>query len=699
MKRELVAAVSMLVMALAATSAPATETQLWVSDSPADYAKSQTSGVLVGPDGVLQLGPRSSSSVTDSLDVIWAIVPMAGGAVALAGDDGRIDRWTAAGGIRPWVRLPVGQVLSLAPDGDGLVAGTGPGGLIYHVSARGDTARIAKSGERYVWGLAPAGKGAWYAATGTHGKLLRVEGGRVRVVIDSDESNLVSLVSDGHGGVFAGGDSHGRILWARADGTVTTVFDASEDEVRALALAPDGTLYAAGLSASATSDEDDADHRVEPVKSAVSAARATVYRIVPDRSAAAAFTPPHPFVFALAAGAQGTWVATGNRAAVFQLDAESRATQVLAAPQGQVTALALGAGGRLYAATSNPGALWQVGPERAEKGELLSGPLDARRFAQFGRIAWRGDAGGGRVELATRSGNTDSPDTTWSPWKSAPQESRIASPAARYLQWKVELAGGHPRVDAVEVAWRERNLPPKVEDVTIAPQGAGFREGELQPRTDPVTQTLPSGQRVEYQLQGAGPRALRELPAWARGLRTLQWKATDPNGDAMSYHVDVRPEGGDHWTEVGDHLDATSFTWDTQGLPDGRYRIRVKATDDPGNAVGEGLTTEALSEPFTIDNTPPTVTVLEAKGEPGAIAVSGRAADGQSMLVRLEIELDDGDWRMLSPTGGFADSRDLDFSVKLPDIKAGEHSVAVRAVDRAGNGVTRATRVQVPASR
>jgi len=50
----------------------------------------------------------------------------------------------------------------------------------------------------------------------------------------------------------------------------------------------------------------------------------------------------------------------------------------------------------------------------------------------------------------------------------------------------------------------------------------------------------------------------------------------------MTYHVDVRPEVGDHWTEVGDHLDAMSFTWDTQGLPDGRYRIRVKASDEPG---------------------------------------------------------------------------------------------------------------------
>ena len=99
----------------------------------------------------------------------------------------------------------------------------------------------------------------------------------------------------------------------------------------------------------------------------------------------------------------------------------------------------------------------------------------------------------------------------------------------------------------------------------MAPQGAGFREGDLQPRSEPVTQTLPGGQRVEYSLpKPAGQDALRELPTWARGLRTVQWKATDPNGDPLRYRVEVRPREREPWTEVGEDLDATSFTWDTQ---------------------------------------------------------------------------------------------------------------------------------------
>jgi hypothetical protein len=722
---------ALLAAALAAGVTHATETQLWVTDSPADYARAESRGVVVGPDGVLALGPRAASSPADSLTVIWAMAVLADGSVALGGDGGRVDRWTESGGVRPWARLLVGQVLALAADGDGVVAGTGPNGLIYRIGARGDTTLAARTGERYVWGLAPAAAGAWYAATGTRGRLLEVKGSRSRILLDSDESNLVSLAADGRGGAYAGGDSKGRILHLRANGSTSTVYDAAEDEVRALALGRDGALYAGAASASATAlssggggtagsggsagsgggagatpSEEERDEE-QPVRSAVSGGRATVYRIVPDSVAVTLWTSSQPFVFALA-GPPGTSDAagrilagTGNRAGVYLVGPPGHGAQWLAAPQGQVTALATDARGRVFAATSNPGALWRLGPERAERGELLSQVLDARRYARFGRIRWRGEARGGRVELLTRTGNTDPPDTTWSPWASAGDEgrSRVTSPAARYLQWKLVLAGGDARVDAVEVAWREQNLAPRIDDLAVAPQGVGFREGDLQPRSEPVTQTLPGGQKVEYSISTSSQKALRELPAWARGLRTVSWKASDPNGDPLRYQVDVRSENGSTWTSLGENLEATSFTWDTHALPDGRYRLRLKVTDRPGNAVGEELTAEALSEPFNIDNTAPAVTELDVRGEAGSAVVSGRAEDGHSMLTRLEVAVDEGDWRTVTPEGGLADERVLSFRARLEDLKPGEHTVGVRAVDLAGNSATRAVRVTVPPGR
>lgn len=714
-----------LALTLASAAARAAETQMWVADSPSDHARSETRGVVVGPDGSLALGPRAESSPAESLGVIWAIALLADGSVALAGDRGRIDRWTASGGVRPWVRLPVGQVLCLARDGDGLLAGTAPQGVIYRIGSRGDTTVTARTGERYVWGLAPAGKGAWYAATGTLGKLMRIEGGKATVVLDTDESNLVCVISDGRGGAFAGGDSKGRVVHITAGGRASTVFDASEDEVRALAVASDGALYAAAVGSPAVNldaggtlfgpaaEDDDTPHAdarlpgPAPALSAPAGSRATVYRIVPDSSVAAVWSAPQPLVYALTPitgslaplapeGGPRIAVATGNRAGVYVLGRANTGAQWLMMPQGQVTAMAAGPDGRLYAATSNPGVLWRLGPSRAEQGELRSSVLDARRIARFGRLAWHGEAGGGRVTLASRSGNTDPPDTTWSPWAEA-RDGRCASSPARFLQWRASLSGGAPRVESVEIGWRDQNLPPRIDDLTIAPQAIGFREGELAPRSEPVTQTLRSGTRVEFSYSTPGAKGLRALPAVARGLRTMQWKATDPNGDPLTFRVELRPERATGaWTEIGKDLEASSFTWDTNALPDGRYRVRVTASDADGNGLGEALSGEAISEPFGIDNTPPVVTRFEATPEPGVVVLSGAAEDGQTLLTRLEVALDDGEWRLVSPDGGLADAAKLSFTARIPDVVAGPHSVAVRAVDLAGNTVVRSTPVTVP---
>lgn len=705
-----------MILACGALPARASETQWWASDGVQDYARSESRGVVVGAEGALELGPRTSVARADSLSVIWALALLKDGAVAAGGDRGQIVRWTESGGFKPWVKLPVGQVLALVPDGEGVIAGTGPDGLIYRIGARGDTTLIARTGERYVWGLARAdGTGAatssgrsWYAATGTRGRLLRVEAGRdaahadVRIVVDTDESNLVSMTPDGRGGVYAGGDSRGRVIQVRADGTLRTVYDAAEDEIRALAVGADGALYAAALTAPAVSEagsESSASDQPAPAKSVAPGGRATVYRIVPDTVSAPAWSSPQPFVFALAGRPDGVFAATGNRAGVYRIERQGGATRWLAAPEGQVTALAVAGDGGLLAATSNPAALWRLGPGRAERGELISEVQDARRLARFGRMMWRGELRGGRVELQSRSGNTESPDTTWSGWSggSAPEAGLSSvSPPGRYFQWKIVLAGGAPRIESVEAAWREQNLPPHLEEVVVAPQGQSFREGELQPRMESVTQTLAGGQKVEYTLPPAvSQRALRELPMWARGLRTVQWRGTDPNGDALRYRVDARPENATGWFEVADDLDAPALTWDTNALPDGRYRVRVVASDEDANPLGEGRTSEASSAPFTIDNTPPAVTALSARGENGTLAVEGAAEDATSTLSRIEVSVDDGDWRLVTPDGGMADRRSVSFKARFPAVGPGDHTVSVRAVDAAGNPALRALRVTV----
>jgi len=679
---------------LVAGGARAADTQWWTSNSQADQAKAESRGVLVDPDGVLRPGPAAKSFATDSLALAWCAVVLRDGSVAVGGDRGRVLRWTEANGWRVWARLGSGQVLALAADGDGAVAGTGPRGLVYRIAANGDTTRLAATGERYVWGLVSAGRGAWYAATGTRGRLMRVADGKATVLLDTEESNLVSLAADGKDGVVAGGDSRGRVYRVTSEGAASTLFDAGEDEIRALAVSPDGIVWAAGLSVSATSDEGPTtEEGPVPARGAVTGGRAVLYRITPEGDGAAWWTSPQPLVFGLLAAEGQLLAATGNRAGVYRIERANGATSLLAPPQAQVTALAGGPKGVHYAVTSNPVVLWRLGPGAAEGGELLAQVQDAKRFARFGRVRSSGE---GSRTFSTRSGNSDSPDTTWSRWQPVSGDGAIASPAGRFLQWKVRMGSGDARVDEVTVSYRETNQPPRIDDLSVAPQGQSVREGEMAPRTESVTQTLAGGQKVEYSATIGGAKPVREMPLWARGLRTLSWRGVDPNGDPLRYKVAVRAEPDGDWIEIGKDLESSVLTWNTNTLANGRYRVKVTASDAEGNAVGEGLTAEAVSEPFTIDNTPPQVTSLEAKAlASSGVEVSGAAEDGEGWLQRLDLAIDDGAWHSLAPVGGLSDAPKLTFRTTLKDLLPGPHLLSVRAVDAAGNAATRAVRVVV----
>ena len=678
-----------------ARDAHAADTQWWTANSPADHARAESRGVVVDPDGVLRPGPRATSHPTDSLSIAWCVAVLRDGSVAVGGDGGRVLRWSERGGWRTWARLGAGQVQSLAADGDGAVAGVGPRGVVYRIAANGDTARLATTGERHVWGLVPAGHGAWYAATGTRGRLVKLAGGKAEVVLDTEESNLVSLVSDGKGGVYAGGDSRGRVYHVSASGVARTLFDAAEDEVRALAVGADGVVWAAALSVSAATEEPASDEGPQPTRAAVAGGRAVLYRLTAEGEASQWWTSPQPLVFALVPAGKGVRAATGNRAGLYRIERANAGMLELAPPQGQVTALALH-GDVLEAVTSNPVTLWRIGPGAAEGGELLSTVQDARRFARFGRLR---STGSGSRAFSTRSGNSETPDTTWSRWQAVGGDGAIDSPPGRFFQWKVRLGGGDASVDEVTVSYREPNQAPRIEELQVAAQGQAFREGEMSPRTESVTQTLPGGQKVEYSATVSGGRPIRELPIWARGMRTLSWRGVDPNGDPLRYRVLVRTEPDGDWIEIGKDLEASLLTWNTNTLADGRYRVKVEATDRDGNAVGEALTAEAVSEPFSVDNHAPEVTSLVAVREGERVFVSGAATDNEGWLQRLDLSVDDGPWRSLAPEGGLSDAPRLTFRTPVPDLEPGPHLLSVRAVDAAGNSATRAVRITLPKPR
>ena len=71
------------------------------------------------------------------------------------------------------------------------------------------------------------------------------------------------------------------------------------------------------------------------------------------------------------------------------------------------------------------------------------------------------------------------------------------------------------------------------------------------------------------------------------------------------YTVEIRGTGETEWKLLKDKLAEKYLSWDSTAFPDGEYRLRVTASDAPGNPPAEALSTQMESSPFWIDNTPP----------------------------------------------------------------------------------------------
>jgi hypothetical protein len=193
---------------------------------------------------------------------------------------------------------------------------------------------------------------------------------------------------------------------------------------------------------------------------------------------------------------------------------------------------------------------------------------------------------------------------------------------------------------------------------------------------------------------GGPPDAAARVPdkkVYVRGMRGIDWEADDPNGDSLSFDLMFRGEGESAWKPLAKGVRETYLAFDSTMLPDGLYRVRVQASDAPSNPGGQAKEAVRDSDPFIVDNTPPSVQVAARKsGRDVTFEVT--AADTPGPIARAEYSLDAARWVPLAPADGVSDSRSETYSVTMKEMRPGEHTVIVKVTDLLGNvGAGKAT--------
>jgi sugar lactone lactonase YvrE len=714
----------------------------WQVSTESELLRGEVENLAIDSFGRLTLGPTSSTIYDASAPFLWTVVSGPDGSLyAGSGNEGQVYKIDSSGRGTVFFDTDELEVHAIAPaPGGGIYVATSPDGKIYKVDASGKGGVFFDPGDRYIWSLAVDKSGNIFAATGDKGVIYKITpDGKGAPFYETKATHAMTLAFDREGRLLAGTESPGRVFRIDAAGKPFVLLDSSYTEIRTLRVDTNGNIYVAAVSgrsggtggggASSSAPEPApqvltpsvsteitvvaiAESPVSPSQPATSSpsrsgpAAGALFRILPDGASDLIWESREDMPYDVAFEPGGTLlVATGNKGKIYRLSGDPlQPTLVARVNAQQVTTLQPERDGRMIVATSNPGRLLRLSTTRADRGTYTSDVRDAQTVAMWGTIKWQEGSTGGRIEISTRSGNTRTPDETWSEWTtpySDREGSPITSPRARYLQWRAVLTaarGESPYLTSVTAAYLPRNLRPRVTSITIHPPGTVFQ------RPFPVDPEIAGfeGDLPDRRAAAAGQSASSSLSlgrrTYQKGLLTIVWRAEDDNRDDLAYDVLYRREGETAWKPLKRGMSEAILVWDTSSVPNGRYFVRVVASDAPSNSPTTALTGAMESTSFDIDNTPPTIAVTSVRREGSRVIIAFDVRDADSAVQKADYSLDGDRWQTIYPRDGIADSRFEQFELAL-DGDAGARGVILRATDALGNVASARGEAPAPSGR
>jgi len=728
--------------------------------SSSDLVKGRTEKVVIGSRGTIQLSRAAESLIKEfkSFDDVWSInsIVVSGGTVYFGtSPNGGIYKYNLnkltkiyppdgdsaqsgkkqddpekaeSGDIEDEEYLSNEHIFAMAKDVSGrLLAGiSGKECRLCRLEGENMETVFEPNDAKYIFALAIGDGGNIYLGTGPEGKIYQLNslGKKPQLIYDSQDKNILSLAIGLDGYLYAGSDTRGLVYKIHPQTKkVTVLYDSDQPEITVLLPVEnsesDVSLYAAATSAKIVqtqtqfaastfsgtspgrpeaeedkSEESAGDNKGDlkleiantkvaseakpaagppPVRKGTKSTQAShIYKITQDGFVTDVFDEAAVF-FCLAEKDGKLLVGTGNNANLFSVEPAMEQQAVIYEDEqaAQITAIAL-AGDAVYLGTANPAKLITLGSGFASEGTYTSDLIDAGQPATWGKLQLEASIPQGcKVLVSVRSGNVkDVNDPTFSEW-SEPAEItapvQLQCPLGRFCQYKLILQSQYgtdsPLIREIAVACTVPNLAPRVESVTVS------------------------------RIKSAGKQ----------GVFKISHETKDDNGDKLVYKIDFRKLGRTNWIELKDELEASSFEWDGKTVEDGRYEVRVTASDERSNTTLTKLTGSRISEPVIVDNTGPVVKNMKITSplkDDGQYRVLGiEVADDLSAIDKLEYTIDSNDrWISTVPDDLVYDTKDENFTIRIDaeeDLPKGDHVITVRVSDADGNTTYKTLEVNV----
>ena len=335
-----------------------------------------------------------------------------------------------------------------------------------------------------VWDLAwDASHQRLYAATGAQGHVFAIDPqGRTELLWDAPAAHAMSLAIGAEGVLFVGTSDDAVV--ARITSPFTNqhrteiAWDFPGNEITDLAFR-DGVLVIAANEfpappAASTGPTKRTASSMRGARPGV--AKGRIWTLSADGRAERVWANEDGHVTRLSLGEQGLiYGALGTDGRVVRISPDRTSAIWLDVDEREVLALDM-TGNAPFLATGDAAAFYRLQAERPEDPHWTSKVLDAELVSRWGQLTWRGT---GTLRMETRSGNVERPDETWSDWSTAiTAPGPIHSPAARFLQIRTTFISADASLRALQAFYLPQNQRPVLSDVGLKARTTKRVEGE-----------------------------------------------------------------------------------------------------------------------------------------------------------------------------------------------------------------------------
>ncbi len=519
-----------------------------------------------------------------------------------------------------------------------IYAASSPRGKLFQISGVNKSKEFFNPDEKYIWDLKEDRSGNIICAVGGSGGIYRIDKlGNSRKIFSGD-THIISLFISTDNSIIAGSGGNG-ILYKINSGKSRVLYDTPFEEINGIYEDEDGNIWfsaskeikkgktASGgimtmsfLKQKVVPEEKSVlylRHTGGEVEELWSSSEEQIYSLAPDNKNG------------------GVLIGTGNRGRIYRVNKDGSFAMVYEGESAQPFRILPGAESFIVI-YNNTSSLVKLDKFSSSKGSYISEVLNLGIQSRAGRLYW--DSLNGKsnaVSLFVRSGNTASPDTTWTEWSppfSDGENSNINRAGYKYFQIKVNLNSSagikNPGLSGFRFFYIQKNLKPEVGRIKIS---------------------IPYQQKKNT--------GLKKQVTVSKNTLNISWNGKDPNKDELKYSIFLKKVSGKQWISIREDLTDTKMILNTELYEDGDYVLKILADDSLSNSPDTFRTDTEISNKFTIDSTAPVLSNFKITG--GVITFD--VSDKNSVISKVQYSLTGSKWFPLDPVDKINDSGNENF--------------------------------------